>query len=269
LVSARSRLSTRWVLHTLSRAICWLKPRPALLIQSCMSSLNLQCSMTHLLQLCYTRGSVIPLCLTITCADEQVLDLLSASNAPAVKLLRNKHYNSRVKGKQRVDALHKPEFRIVQGAIWWISRNQSASGVRHLMGEIHIAPRLTPALQTPEFRLFVSFCYYVTQLLTDPCIFSTLLACLHRTCRHLFSPESPHEKPAADAGPFLLEKSKSPRSTHRMACVQSRSRRPHTTRPSSGQFQPHYLRRREIRLTPTRNQLYVRQCESSGGNDCV
>jgi hypothetical protein len=225
--------------------------------------------MTHLLQLCYTRGSVIPLCLTITCADKQVLDLLSASNAPAVKLLRNKHYNSRVKGKQRVDALHKPEFRIVQGAVWWIPRNQPASGVRHLMGELHIAPRLTPALHTPEFRLFVSFCYYITQLLTDPCIFSTLLACLHRTCRHLFSPESPHEKPAADAGPFLLEKSKSPRSTHRMACVQSRSRRPHTTRPSSGQFHPHYLRRREIRLTPTRNQLYVRQCESSGGNDCV
>jgi hypothetical protein len=206
-----------------------------------MSSLHLQWFMTHLLQLCYTRGSVIPLCLTITCADEQVLDLLSAPNAPAVKLLRNMHYNSRFKGKQRVDASYKPEFRIVQGAVWWIPRNQPASGVRHLMGEIHIAPGLTPALQTPEFRLLVSFCYDVTQLLTDCCICSILSACLHRMCRHLFSPESPYEKPAADARPLLLEKSKSPRSTHRMACVQSRSRRPHTTRPSSGQFQPHYL----------------------------
>jgi hypothetical protein len=211
--------------------------------------------MTHLLQLCYTRGSVIPLCLTITCADEQVLDLLSASNAPAVKLLRNKHYNSRVKGKQRVDALHKPEFRIVQGAVWWIPRNQPACRVRHLMGEIHITPRLTPALQTPEFRLFVSLCYYVTQFLTDRCVFSTLSACLHRTCHHLFSPESSHEKLAADALPLLLEKSKSPRSTHKMACVRSRSRRPHMTRPSSGQFQPHYLRHREIHMIPTRNQL--------------
>jgi hypothetical protein len=118
--------------------------------------------------LSYTRGSIIPLSLSIQCADEQVLDLLSASSSPNVKLLCNLHYTSRVKGKQGADrpptAVHGPidasyyaEFRATQGAVWWKPGSQPSSGsARHLRGEIHIAPGLKPGLLTPEFRLFVS-----------------------------------------------------------------------------------------------------------------
>jgi hypothetical protein len=118
--------------------------------------------------LSYTRGSVIPLSLSIQCADEQVLDLLSASSSSIVKLLCNLHYTSRVKGKQGADrpptAVHGPidasyyaEFRAAQGAVWWVPGNQPSSGSTcHLRGEIHIEPGLKPGLLTPEFRLFVS-----------------------------------------------------------------------------------------------------------------
>jgi hypothetical protein len=160
--------------------------------------------------LSYTRGSTIPLSLSIQCADEQILDLLSAPDAAAVRLLCNIHYTSRKKDKQGADqpptAVHGPvdasyyaEFRIAQQAVWWVPKEQPETGVRHLRGEIHIDPGLKPGLLTPEFRLFVSVSNRLVQLSVDGCVRSILSASLRRTCRLSSSPGIRHERAAAGA----------------------------------------------------------------------
>jgi hypothetical protein len=158
--------------------------------------------------LSYTRGSIIPLSLSIQCTDEQILDLLSAPDAAAVRLLCNIHYTSRKKDKQGANqpptAVHGPadasyyaEFRIAQQAVWWVPKEQPETGVRHLRGEIHIDPGLKPGLLTPEFRLFVSVCTRLVQFSANECMCSTLSASLRRTCRRSSSPGIRHERVAA------------------------------------------------------------------------
>jgi hypothetical protein len=53
-----------------------------------------------LLQLCYTRGGIIPCELRIVCDDTEALDLLFAPSSPVVKLFCHMQFKSIVKEKQ-------------------------------------------------------------------------------------------------------------------------------------------------------------------------
>jgi hypothetical protein len=143
-------------------------------------------------QLCYTRGTPIPLSLTLSSTDEQALALLSASTAPIVQLQCTLEYQPLSKqtrkpdrkGKSRAEAhadrsvdptvtvLTAKEAgdangaaqdgmlrmtRVVQCAVWWVDpQAKQDNGQRILRGELHVSPRLKPALVVPDFRLCVS-----------------------------------------------------------------------------------------------------------------
>jgi hypothetical protein len=143
------------------------------------------------MQLCYTRGTPIPLSLTLSSTDDQALALLSASTAPVVQLLCTVEYQPLSqqtwacdrKGKSRADAhvdtpldpavttlssngvsdVHGTEkdgmlrmTRVVQSAVWWVCpHDRQDNGRRTLRGELHVSPQLKPALAVPDFRLCV------------------------------------------------------------------------------------------------------------------
>jgi hypothetical protein len=143
-------------------------------------------------QLCYTRGTAIPLSLTLSSTDEQALALLSASTAPVVQLQctleyqplskqirkRDRKGKSRADGhadrtvdptvtaliaKDAGDANGAPQdgmlrmTRVVQCAVWWVDpQAKQDTGQCTLRGELHVSPRLKPELVVPDFKLCVS-----------------------------------------------------------------------------------------------------------------
>ncbi|KAF5391659.1 hypothetical protein D9757_002486 [Collybiopsis confluens] len=123
------------------------------------------CRLSLAKPLCYTRGSVIPLSLTLTSADSQALDLLSSRQALAVRLRRkiaSKHAGTRAEigapwsglwpsMEDSVDVLH--------SAIWWkrpgdniSSGDTSGSQLsRELEGEILLSKNLKPTFRISHF----------------------------------------------------------------------------------------------------------------------
>jgi hypothetical protein len=168
------------------------------------------------MQLCYTRGTPIPLSLTLRSTDEQALALLSASTAPVVHLLCTLEYQSLSKqtwkhdrkGKSRADA-HADQIldpavtalsakeagaadkgmlrmtRVVQSAVWWACpHDKQVDGQRTLRGELHVSPRLKPALVVPDFRLCVRRCRMsISYCDADESVFSTRLLSFPSTRR--------------------------------------------------------------------------------------
>jgi hypothetical protein len=166
------------------------------------------------MQLCYTRGTPISLSLTLRSTDEQALALLLASTAPVVQLLCTLEYQSLSKqswkhdrkGKSRADA-HADQIldpavtalsakeagaangaanegmlrmtRVVQCAVWWADPHaKQDNGQRTLRGEVHVSPRLKPALVVPDFRLCVrqslmsiSYCEANGSVLSTPLLY--------------------------------------------------------------------------------------------------
>jgi hypothetical protein len=158
--------------------------------------------------LCYTRGTPIPLSLTLNSTDEQALALLSAYTAPVVQLQCTLEYQPLSKqtrkpdrkGKSRADAhadivttLSAKEAgdvssaaqdgmlrmtRVVQSAVWWVDpHTKQDNGQRTLRGELHVSPRLKPALVVPDFRLRV--CWYFAPVASRETDESTLSIPLH------------------------------------------------------------------------------------------
>lgn len=109
-------------------------------------------------QLQYTRGSFIPLCLTLDGEDEHALDLLAISTAPVVDLLamtelRPMRSHAR-KFSMQTDSPRAPDIAPVQSAVWWAdasSRGRAAR--RRIFGELHLRSSATPPFETPELRL--------------------------------------------------------------------------------------------------------------------
>lgn len=132
-------------------------------------------------QLSYTRGTVIPLHLTVRSSDTHALDLLSSPTAPVVRLRRvtRNHYDDggpgitdASAGKEHkladLKSLPTPMFQdlvgYVNSATWWSTPSSSDdAGTRTLQGEVHLPPNLRSNVYLGLFRYFVSllpFCLF-------------------------------------------------------------------------------------------------------------
>lgn len=93
--------------------------------------------------LSYTRGTVIPLFITINSRDSQALDLLSSPHAINVRLRRRIQYRG-------TDFEDSEDF--VENAVWW----PAAGGDRHsrrLNGEIKLVKDLKPTTSIAHFMI--------------------------------------------------------------------------------------------------------------------
>ncbi|KAI0339812.1 hypothetical protein BDW22DRAFT_1486519 [Trametopsis cervina] len=116
--------------------------------------------------LSYTRGSAIPLHLTVTCSDSQALDLLSSPSAPLVRLRDGSHVNYDAGGSNQsgvykklsdMQAVHPMFFRDYfvpsNTAVWWTTPC-GEDNKRTLQGEIHLRPHQKPSSHFGMYRRF-------------------------------------------------------------------------------------------------------------------
>jgi hypothetical protein len=125
-------------------------------------------------QLQYTRGSFIPLCLTLEGADEYALDLLALPSAPAVDLLAVTTLRRTHARRTSVAVPEPPPAAPLQSAVWWADTSGSPrarAGTRQLFGEIHVRASTPPAFATPELSLSVRS---LPPFASAPLILSTL-----------------------------------------------------------------------------------------------
>ena len=104
-------------------------------------------------QLCYTRGSVIPCSLSISCRDAQGLDLLSMPRAIDIRLERHISMDFDAGRQYSYGLAYETATLDVQSAVWWPM--SSGANNRLLMGEIHLARDLKYKL-SGEDRLVLS-----------------------------------------------------------------------------------------------------------------
>jgi hypothetical protein len=128
---------------------------------------NLSCTLSLARPLAYTRGSCIPVHLSIACTDPQGLDLLSIPTAPCVKLLElvetrtTAHIQPGGSAKDakithRGGSTFVCESRVIRNAVWWVDPAPVTEGCRKLFGEIHFGFETTPPFDIPDARLYVS-----------------------------------------------------------------------------------------------------------------
>jgi len=135
--------------------------------------------------LSYTRGTVIPCFLKLASDDAEALDYLSSPKVPYVRLIRHLRYLSPDGGKD--DALTSDDSELslmghgcalgtdfappmviptfgddlktvvheMTHAVWWVPSKDVSQGtyVRHLEGEIHLAPDLQPSCACSIFSV--------------------------------------------------------------------------------------------------------------------
>ncbi|KAF9534572.1 hypothetical protein CPB83DRAFT_878940 [Crepidotus variabilis] len=129
---------------------------------------KLQCSLSLANPLSYTRGTVIPLHLTIRSSDVNALSQLGVPQCVSVQLVRKVRYvddpaqsisQVNKSGKQPTSILKtgREEVTVVEKAVWWVPPNGSGSNevdertMKILEGEIILASDLQP---TCSFLLF-------------------------------------------------------------------------------------------------------------------
>ncbi|KAF9524862.1 hypothetical protein CPB83DRAFT_773149 [Crepidotus variabilis] len=105
--------------------------------------------------LCYARGTVVPLSLTLESRDSQAMDLLSAPSAVSVTLRRRvRFFNKTCSSRQ--DVAWNESVEDVGKAVWWPSTSQDARSdatTRHLEGEIRLAKDLRPTSEMGHFSI--------------------------------------------------------------------------------------------------------------------
>jgi hypothetical protein len=134
--------------------------------------LTISCTLSLARPLAYTRGSYIPVHLSIKCVDPQALDLLSMPAAPSVKLLELVETRTTApsgsakdaKIKQRDGAAFVCESRVVRSAVWWADPAPAVEGSRRLFGEIHFGVEMTPPFDVPDARLYVRDPHFAKQI---------------------------------------------------------------------------------------------------------
>jgi hypothetical protein len=111
-------------------------------------------------QLCYTRGSIIPLCLYIRSSDSQALDLLSNSRNINIQLRRRVHFQEapRVGTANFNPVLKKDTEEVSSTAAWWPANDRErldGNTTRKWYGEIHLEKNLKPSMTISHFKLQV------------------------------------------------------------------------------------------------------------------
>jgi hypothetical protein len=117
---------------------------------------NIDLNLSLATPLCYTRGTVIPLYLTLSSQDRQALDLLSSPHAINIRLRRRVRYyisaSNVASYKQTGSAERKDAIDFVENAVWW----PAPGGDRHsrrLNGEIRLAKDLKPTSSMAHFTI--------------------------------------------------------------------------------------------------------------------
>ncbi|TRM64338.1 hypothetical protein BD626DRAFT_491497 [Schizophyllum amplum] len=111
----------------------------------CARQVELTCQLSLARPLTYTRGSVLPLYLTMAGPDLECVDLLGAPQAIVVVLQRRIAYRTAGQREQRDE---------VGRAVWWPAQPPSPDCLtRDLEGEIHLTKDLKPSCNVPSFVL--------------------------------------------------------------------------------------------------------------------
>jgi hypothetical protein len=128
---------------------------------------SVSCTLSLAKPLAYTRGSCIPIHLSISTSDSQALDLLSSPIAPVVLVLAYLEANLESTSVKRLVGTSKLtqqgddtlflESRIVQSAVWWPDSAfvPAEKRERRLFGEIHLSSGITPPFDITDGRLRV------------------------------------------------------------------------------------------------------------------
>ena len=107
----------------------------------------------------YTRGSAVPLVLTLRGEDKQALDLLANPDAPVVRMRRK--VSAPVGVENDSAGCYQPGaegYRPISKAGWWHPEefvDESDTTRRTLCGELSIPPHLTPSFKFGGFELWV------------------------------------------------------------------------------------------------------------------
>jgi hypothetical protein len=103
--------------------------------------------------LSYTRGTVVPLFLTLRSKDPQALDLLSCPHAINIRLRRHVKYTY----TGAADLEDAEDF--VENAVWWPATGGDVHS-RRMNGEIRLAKDLKPTTSISHFTIDVSFPFF-------------------------------------------------------------------------------------------------------------
>ncbi|KAJ3757690.1 hypothetical protein EV360DRAFT_83778 [Lentinula raphanica] len=114
---------------------------------------NVRCTLSLAKPLAYTRGSVIPCCLSLSSADPQALDMITASDCINLNLRRTVGYTS-APGIEKKRVAHQELTRECGKAYWWPSASiQSDRHNRYLEGEIRLSKDLKPTALMDHFSV--------------------------------------------------------------------------------------------------------------------
>ncbi|KAF9533876.1 hypothetical protein CPB83DRAFT_804836 [Crepidotus variabilis] len=119
-------------------------------------TVNIRCSFFLANPLSYTRSTIIPLCLRISCDDDQALALLSSPNAVVCRLRRRVKFHANP--EKMVDPLAwRDAIDHSQLAVWRHDRHNAAvdagRGSRVLQGELHLRQDMKPSSAMAQFRV--------------------------------------------------------------------------------------------------------------------
>ncbi|KAF8908137.1 hypothetical protein CPB84DRAFT_1822211 [Gymnopilus junonius] len=119
-------------------------------------SAKVECKLFLSKPLSYTRGSIIPLCMTLESDDKHALDLLSAPKSIAVRVRRRIRY-APTPQKLFEASNWRDEVDHSQRAVWWPATNSagevSQERFRILNGELHLKPIMTPTSTMGMYKL--------------------------------------------------------------------------------------------------------------------
>ncbi|KAF9466645.1 hypothetical protein BDZ94DRAFT_187800 [Collybia nuda] len=116
---------------------------------------NVKCTLSLALPLCYTRGSAIPCFMTIETIDWQALDLLSSPRAIVMRLRRRIRASAET-GKTVDSYGWKDAVDDSQLAAWWPSTEGAPDGSkprREINGELHLPIDTKPTSAMAHFRI--------------------------------------------------------------------------------------------------------------------
>jgi len=114
------------------------------------------------------RGTSIPFTITLSCPDQQALDLFSGRGSLTVKLIRTLVISTKVPGRskdgtnRRLDTVLTAD--VGEGVYWPAEDNVPTSDSRRLDGEIYVQSDLKPSFVFPTMTLK----YHVSFALTAP-----------------------------------------------------------------------------------------------------
>lgn len=105
------------------------------------------------MQLCYTRGSVIPCWLTLESGDVQALELFAAPDALQIHLRRCVRYAATSISASQVGVTS--SFATLAHAVWWTHPEQDGAYTRTLEGEIRLPAGLAADAAVGQYSISV------------------------------------------------------------------------------------------------------------------